>query len=145
MVTAYVPAWLELQESVAVPDPFGIAEGSMAVHVMSAGRGKSERVTVPVKLLKGFTMMVVVAEVVPSAGTTFGRVAPTVKSETEFELNVECEAESDSAFCTANTGLAVMLSKTTVNRILLIGSERLAIFSDSRNKLGQKDGGRISS
>ncbi len=27
MVTAYVPARLELQESVAVPNPFGIVEG----------------------------------------------------------------------------------------------------------------------
>ncbi len=117
----------------------------MAAHVMSAGRGKSERVTVPVKSLKGFTMMVDVAEVVPSAGTTFGRVAPMVKSETEFELRVECEAESNSAFCMANIGPAVMLSKTTGNRILLLSSERIAIFSDSGNKLRQMYGGKIVS
>ena len=112
---------------------------------MSAGRGRSMRVTVPVKPFKGFTMMVDVAEVVPSAGTTFGRVAPMVKSEREFELNVECEAESDSEFCMANIGLAVMLSRTTGNRILLMSRERLAIFSDSGSKLRQMYGGKIKS
>jgi hypothetical protein len=117
----------------------------MAAHVMSAGRGKSERVTVPVKSFKGFTMMVDVAEVVPSAGTTFGRVAPMVKSETEFELSVECEAESNSAFCMANIGPAVMLSKTTGKRILLLSSERIAMFSNSGKKLRQMYGGKVVS
>jgi len=112
-----------------MPNPFGIAEGSMAPHMRFAGSGVSERVTVPVKSLKGFTMMVDVAKVVPSAGTTFGRVAPRIKSDTGFELNVECEAEADSTLCIANTWLAVIPTKSASNRILILSTNRLTVSS----------------
>ena len=42
------------------------------MHERSAGRGRSERATVPVKPLIGLTRMIAVAEVVPSAGTILG-------------------------------------------------------------------------
>jgi len=45
---------------------------SMGVHERSAGRGRSERATVPLKPLIGFTRMLAVAKVVPSAGTILG-------------------------------------------------------------------------
>jgi hypothetical protein len=44
----------------------------MAVHERSIGRGRSERVTVPVKPLMGVTMIVDMAGVAPSAGTILG-------------------------------------------------------------------------
>ena len=78
----------ELHETLAIPEPFGIAAGSIAVHVRSVGRGMSERVTVPVKPLMGVTRIVDVAIVVPSAGTRLGRVVPTLKSGVGIELDV---------------------------------------------------------
>ena len=116
----------------------------MALHVVSAGSGKSERVTVPLKPFKGFTMMVDVAKVVPSAGTTFGRVAPMVKSGTGFELNVECEAGFDSMVCMTNIGLAIMPTTSTGSRMLLLRVEPLAIFLRSDNKLHQRCGCKIA-
>ena len=40
---------MELQEIIAMPKPFGIALGSTLVHMIPAGRGRSERATLPVK------------------------------------------------------------------------------------------------
>jgi len=62
--------------------------GIIAVHVRSAGREGSERMTVPVKLLIGFTNMIDVAGVVPSARTMLGGVVPTLKSGVGIESNV---------------------------------------------------------
>ena len=79
---------MELQESVALPSPFAIVAGSIAVHLRSAGRGRSERMMVPVKSSMRFTTIVVVAGVVASAGTISETVAPIVKPERGTELNV---------------------------------------------------------
>jgi len=62
--------------------------GIIAVHVRSAGREGSERVTVPVKPLLGLTSMIEVAGVVPSAGTMLGRVVSTPKSGVGIEPNI---------------------------------------------------------
>jgi hypothetical protein len=78
-----------VHESVAMPNAFGIAAGAIAVHRMFAGRGTAERVTVPAKSPMGFTTMVDVAGVLPSAGTTLGSVDPIVKSGAGLELIVQ--------------------------------------------------------
>ena len=99
IVTLKILAMLELQETVASPELFGIVAGSMAVHERPTGRGSSDRVTVPMKPLMGLTTMVDVAGVVPSAGTILGCVAPSVKSGIGIELNVQGFVAFDSALC----------------------------------------------
>ena len=61
IVTSQAPGTLELHETVASPELFGIAAGWMAVHKRSVGRGRSERTTVPAKPLRGLTRMIDVA------------------------------------------------------------------------------------
>jgi hypothetical protein len=90
---------LELQERVAWPEPFGIVVGLIGVQARSAGRGRVERVTVPVKPPMGFTMMVVFARVVPSARTVLGRVASILNSGNGIEVNVEARVARDSRAC----------------------------------------------
>ena len=74
------------------------------MHVSSAGREGSERVTVPVKPLMGLTNMIEVAGVVPSAGTMLGRVVPTLKSGVRIESNILGDAPRDSVACGASLG-----------------------------------------
>ena len=74
------------------------------MHVRSAGREGSERVTVPVKPLMGLTNMIEVAGVVPSAGTMLGRVVPTLKSGAGIESSVLGDAPCDSVACGASLG-----------------------------------------
>jgi hypothetical protein len=102
-VTVWFPAIVDVQASVAMPRPLEIETGVIVLQVMSAGRGVSERVTVPVKSPIGFTIMVDAAVVVPSGGTTFGGDAVIVKSVTAIELNVSEDDGSDSEICGANT------------------------------------------
>ncbi len=73
------------------------------MHVRSAGREGSKRVTVPVKPLIGLTNMIEVAGVL-SAGTTLGRVAPTLKSGVGIESNVLGDAPRNSVACGASLG-----------------------------------------
>ena len=70
----------------------------------SAGRGRVERVTMPVKPAMGFTMMVDIAGVVPSARTMLGRVASILKSGTGFEPNVEAGVACNSGACDGKLG-----------------------------------------
>ena len=58
MVTGYVRAAIELHESVARPEPFGTSVGLIGMHERSIGRGRFERVTVPLKPAMEFTIMV---------------------------------------------------------------------------------------
>jgi len=74
------------------------------VHVRSAGREGSERVTVPVKPLLGLTNMIEVAGVVPSARTMLGRVVPILKSGVRIESNILGDAPRDSVVCGASLG-----------------------------------------
>src|SRR6266487_308740 len=111
---------MELQESVALRELFEIVAGTMGVHSRSAGRGRCERVTFPVKCSIGFTMMVDVARLVPSAGATLGRVAPIVKSGTT-ELNTRGSVRCDSdvrgvhtAKLKTNTTSSVLLNRRQV-------------------------------
>jgi hypothetical protein len=128
-----------------MPNPFRIEAGSIALHVMSDGRGTSERATVPVKSLRGFTTMIDVAGVTPSAGTTLGRDAVIVKSGIEIELNVQGDAWSRSALCRASVGLIAMPSTNIDNRILPLNRDRFTVFSDGPNKLRQEYDGNIAS
>ena len=80
----------------AWPEPFGIVVELIAVQVRSVGIGRFERVTVPVKPAIGFTIIVDVAGVVPSATTILGRVASILKSGTEIELNAQADVARDS-------------------------------------------------
>jgi len=107
---------MELQESVALRELFEIVAGTMGVHSRSAGGGRSERVTFPVKCSIGFTMMVDVARLVPSAGATLGRVAPIVKSGTIIELNIRAAVRCDSDACGVHTA---KLSTNTTSSVLL--------------------------
>src|SRR5207247_8626667 len=75
----------------------------MGVYSKSAGGGRSERVMFPVKCSIGFTMMVDVARLVPSAGATLGSVAPIVKSGTIIELNIRGSVRCDSDVCGVHT------------------------------------------
>jgi len=95
---------MELQETVALPEPLGIVLGSIAVHVRSSGREGSERPTVPVKSLMGLTNTIDVAGVVPSAGTMLGRVIPTLKSGMGIESIVLGDARCDSVPCGTGPG-----------------------------------------
>lgn len=131
IVTAYVPATMELQESVALRELFEIVAGTMGVHSRSAGGGRSERVMFPVKCSIGFTMMVDVARLVPSAGATLGRVAPIVKSGTIIELNIRGSVRCDSDVCGVHTA---KLSTNTTSSVLL-----------NRRQVGEsRDGSDIS-
>jgi hypothetical protein len=143
-VTAYVPTTLELQESVAVPKPCGIVGGSMALQVISDGRGRSERVTVPVKSLTGFTTIVEVPGVVPSAGTILGRVAPTVKSGRRIELNAQGDDACDSELCGANIGWTFKLNTNSSNRVCLLNGRQLGEFPNGLDKLRPRDSNNLA-
>ena len=92
--------------------------GTIAVHVRSAGREGSERVTVPVKPLMGLTNMLDVTGVVPSAGTMLGRVVPTPKSGVGIESNVLGDAPRDSVACGASLGQTAKLNMNAKKRVL---------------------------
>lgn len=77
-MTTYVPAMVELQASVAVPE-FVTLVGEIAPQVKLAGT-VSVRATVPVNPLIAETVIVEVAEV--PAWTAAGEVAATEKSVT---------------------------------------------------------------
>jgi hypothetical protein len=111
----------------------------MALQVMSAGRGRSERVTVPVKSLTGFTMIVEMAGVVPSAGTVLGRVAPIVKSATGVELNAQRDDACDSGLCGDNSGCTVKLNTNSSKRILLLNGRQIGEFPNGLDKLRPRD------
>lgn len=104
IVTEQALATLELQESVAWPDPFRIVPGLIGAQVRSARRGRVERVTIPVKPAMGFTMMVDIAGVFPSARTILGRVASILKSGTGIEPNVEARVACNSRACDGKLG-----------------------------------------
>src|SRR5205809_7764339 len=111
---------MELQESVALRELFEIVAGTMGVHSRSAGGGRSERVMFPVKCSIGFTMMLDVARLVPSAGATLGRVAPIVKSGTIIELNIRGSVRCDSDVCGVHTAT---LSPNPARTALLTGGQ----------------------
>ena len=69
----------------------------------------------PVKCSIGFTMMVDVARLVPSAGATLGSVAPIVKSGTTSELNIRAAIRCDSDACGVHTA---KLSTNTTSSVL---------------------------
>lgn len=87
-----------------------------------AGSGRSERATVPLKSFMGLTNMIDVAGV-PSAGTVFGRVAPTLKSRTGIESNIQDGFACDSVLCGVSIGQNAKLSTNTIKRILLRDGE----------------------
>jgi len=60
--------------------------------------------TVPVKPLMGLMNIIDVAGVVPSAGTMFGRVVPTLKSGIGIESNALGDVPYDSVACEASLG-----------------------------------------
>ncbi|SRR6266571_4503837 len=122
---------MESQGSVALPELFEIVAGVNGAHSRSAGSGMSERVTFPVRWSTGFTMIVDVARVVPSAGTTLGRVAVIVKSGLGIGVNVEEGVRGDSAACGVVCGYATKQSNSTSNRILLLNGKRLRKSPDS--------------
>jgi len=107
-----------VQERVAVPNAFGIEAGTIGVHAMFAGRGLSDRVTVPMKPLTGFMMMTDEAEVVPSAGVTVGEVAPIVKSGLRVELTAQCGATSDVELWTTRIG-AIPIPRSNADKRIL--------------------------
>ena len=80
-VSAKLPAVVELQETVAVPDPVTLV-GVIAPQVRPAA-GVSVRPTTPAKPLRAVTVMVEVAE--DPAFTAIGELAAIVKST---KLNV---------------------------------------------------------
>jgi len=85
----------------------------------------------PVKCSIGFTMMVDVARLVPSAGATLGRVAPIVKSGTIIELNIRGSVRCDFDVCGVHTA---KLSTNTASSVLL-----------NRRQVGEsRDGSGIS-
>jgi hypothetical protein len=79
MVTGYDPATVDVHDSDECPDPVTVA-GLNAWQFRPLGSGVSESVTVPAKPLSGFTIMVEVAGLVPSAGEGGGGAAMIVKS-----------------------------------------------------------------
>lgn len=90
----------------------------MAVQVRSAGRGIVERVIVLVKSLKGITTMNDVVEVVPSAGTMFGSVAPMAKSGIDIELNITGGIARDSPRLSAHPEEIAKLNVKARKRLL---------------------------
>jgi len=121
MVTSYALGTIEVQESVAWPEPFEILAGLIPVHTRSFGTGRLERVTVPVKPSKGFTMMVDVAGVVPSASTVIGEDASREKSGIEIGLNVKEDVASSSTPCGTILGQTARLNANSSNRIVIRG------------------------
>jgi hypothetical protein len=101
-----------------VPNACVIEAGTIGVHAMFAGRGLSDRVTVPMKPLTGFMMMTDEAEVVPSAGATAGEVVPIVKSGLRVELTAQCGAMSDAELRTTRIGAIAIQRSNTDKRIL---------------------------
>ncbi len=80
IITVKVPAAVALQDNVAVAGDGGrvTLAGLIAVQVRPAGRGVSERATVPAKPFTAVTVIVEVAE--EPEGTAAGEVAAMVKS-----------------------------------------------------------------
>ena len=87
IVTANVPAVVELQDSVAVPE-FVTLPGVIAPHVRPLGT-VSVRVTVPVN---PFTADTVIVDVSVAPVAPVGEVAAIVKSRTVNVAVVECES-----------------------------------------------------
>ncbi len=88
MVTVNVPPVAALHDSVAVAGEGGrvTLAGLIAVHVKPAGRGVSNRDTVPAKPFTEVTVIVEVAEV--PAFTVAGEVAAMVKSAPKMNVAV---------------------------------------------------------
>ena len=143
IVTSWAPGTLEVHEIVASPELFGIAAGWIAVHKRSVGRVRSDRATFPVKPLRGLTRMIDVARVVPSAGTTLGGMATSVKSGIGIELNVQRIAPSDSVPCSDTIRENAKLSTNNSNRTLLSVGGRLIDFPNIPNKLRQGHDGKM--
>jgi len=87
--------------------------------------------------------MIEVARVVPSAGTTFGGMATSVKSGIGIELNVQRIAPSDSVPLSATIRETAKLSTNNSNRTLLSVGERLTDFPNIPNKLRQGHDGKM--
>ena len=85
MLSVRVPAVVELQDTVAVPEPPVMLLGVMAPHVKPAG-GESVSETVPVNPPRGDTVMVDVA--VWPAFTAAGEVAVMVKSIAALNVKI---------------------------------------------------------
>ena len=108
-----------------MPNAFGMEAGTIDVHAMFAGRGLSDRVTVPMKPLTGFMMITDEAEVLPSAGATVGEVTPIVKSGLRVELTAQCGATSDVELRTTRIGAIAIPRSNTDKRILRLRGDRL--------------------
>ena len=87
--------------------------------------------------------MIDVARVVPSAGTTLGGMATSVKSGIGIELNVQRIAPSDSVPCSDTIKENAKLSTNNSNRTLLSVGERLIDFPNIPNKLRQGHDGKM--
>jgi hypothetical protein len=92
MVRVNVPAVVELQDTVAVPEPTTLL-GVIAPQVRPAA-GVSVRVTVPANPLRAVTVIVELAET-PAGGSPAGDVAAIVKSWTVKVAVVECVSAGD--------------------------------------------------
>jgi hypothetical protein len=110
---------------------------------MSVGRGRFERATVPVKPSKGFTMMVDVAGVVPSASTVIGEDASREKSGIEIGLNAKEDVASNSTPCGTGLGQTAMLNANSSNRIVIRRGERRRGSPNRPTKLCQEYEGKL--
>jgi len=82
IVTEKVFAVEEVQDNDDVPVPFAVSDTGVTVNALQvkpAGRGVSERATVPTKLN---VLVRVMVELIDEPAAPLGDVAPTVKSPT---------------------------------------------------------------